>query len=153
MSGNNLGSLNKAPDYLENITLLNLSSSNIYEINENVLNVITQSVKSLDIRNNKLRTLPQSISISKAIKTNEMWISGNPFECNCDMLWMKDWLLDTPFVQDKKNVTCSESKVKGEKNYIICSLMISKRNSLSSIDQVFHNVAVLLKSNRCGQIL
>ena len=50
LSGNNLGSLNKAPDYLKNITLLDLRSSHITQIDETVMEVIMHNVKSLDIR-------------------------------------------------------------------------------------------------------
>ena len=112
LSGNNLGSFKKAPNYLESIVLLNLSSSNIREIDEMAIEVIIKTVKTLDVRHNKLTTIPQSIS--KANKTNRLWMSDNPYDCNCDMLWMKDWLLDTDVVLDKINVTCSGSDVKGE---------------------------------------
>ena len=112
LSGNNLGSLNEAPDYLKNISLLDISSSKIEEIDETVMEVIMHNVKSLDIRSNKLKTLPKSIT--KRNETNKLWISDNPYECNCDMIWMKDWLMDTTSVLDKENVTCSGSKVKGE---------------------------------------
>ena len=61
ISGNNLGSLNKAPGYLKNIiTLLDLSSSHITEINEIVMEFITTNVKHLDVRRNNLKTLPQT---------------------------------------------------------------------------------------------
>ena len=116
LSGNTLGSLNKAPDYLKNITLLDLSSNNITDIDETVMEIIMYNLKSLDIRKNKLRTLPKSIK--KGEKTNELWISDNPYECDCDMIWIKDWLIDTTSVQDKENVTCSTSKMKGKVNSI-----------------------------------
>ena len=116
LSGNNLGSLNKAPDYLENITLLNLSSSNITYIDKEVMEVVIRSVKHLDIRGNNLKTLPEIIA--KANKTNKLWISNNPYECNCDMIWMKNWLTSTENVMDKKNVTCSGNELKGKMNYI-----------------------------------
>ena len=115
LSGNNLDSLINAPDYLNNIALLNLSSSHITEIDEIVMEVIMHNVKSLDIRNNKLKILPKTIT--QGNKTNELWISGNPYGCNCDMLWIKDWLMDAGNVMDKKNVTCSRKTVKGQ---IIC---------------------------------
>ena len=109
LSGNNLGLLNRAPDYLENITLLNLSSSNIHEIDDTVMEIISKSVKQLDISRNDLQTLPRIITNG----TSKLWISYNPFECNCDMMWMKDWLIDTHSVQDKENVICSSGKTKG----------------------------------------
>ena len=117
MSGNNLGSLNEAPDYLENITLLNFSSSNISYVDKKVMKVVIKSAKHLDFSRNYLRTLPQTIkNVNGATK---LWISDNPYECNCDMMWMKDWLVDTPSVQDKENVICSTGKAKGKITYII----------------------------------
>ena len=112
LSGNSLGSLNKSPGYLENITLLDLSTSEITEIDEAVMEVIVKNVKHLDIRGNNLKNLPQIIKNVPA--ENKLWISGNPYECNCDTLWMKDWLMDTRNVMDKDNVTCSKNKVKGK---------------------------------------
>ena len=117
LSGNNLGSLNKAPDYLNNISLLDLSSSNITEIKEAAIELIMHNVKSLDIRGNKLKNLPATIAnINIIIK---LWISDNPYECNCEMLWMKDWLVDTGNVMDKKNITCSSTKIRGKKQQIL----------------------------------
>ena len=116
LSGNNFGSLNKAPDYLKNTTLLDVSSSNITEIDETVLEIIVEYLKHLDIRRNNLKTLPKTIT--KANNMTKLWISDNPYECNCDM-WMKDWLIDATNVMDKKNATCSSNKIKGKINYII----------------------------------
>ena len=92
-----------------------MSSSNINEIDETVMEVIIHNVKILDIRKNKLKNLPKSITKGK--KTNKLWISDNPYECNCDMLWMKDWLIDTENVVDKKHVKCFGSKGKGKMTF------------------------------------
>ena len=115
LSGNNLGLLTKAPDYLKNITitLLNIRSSHITHIDDTF---IAENLKSLDIRENKLKTLPRTIADMN--NSSKLWISDNPYECNCDMIWMKDWLIDAKNVMDKKNVTCSSGKIKGEKKHI-----------------------------------
>ena len=79
LPGNNLGSLDKAPDYLNNVTLLNFSSNNIEYIEEKVMKAISKSVMYVDIRGNKLKTLPRAItSMNGSIK---LWISDNPYEC------------------------------------------------------------------------
>ena len=117
LSGNNLRSLWKAPDYLKNITLLDLSSSKIEEIDETVMEVILENVQSLDIRGNKIQTLPRTIANING--SSELWISGNPYECNCDMIWMKDWLVDSKNVMDKINVKCSSNKIKGKINFSV----------------------------------
>ena len=105
LSENSLRSLNNARDYLDNITLLNLSSSNIVGITERVMEVIIQNVKYLDIMGNNVTEIPRIIT--KANNLTELWISKNPYECHCDMLWMKNWLTNTSYVMDKDNVTCS----------------------------------------------
>ena len=111
LSGNNLGSLNKATNYLNDITLLNLSSSYITDIDDTVMAITAKSVKNFDIRKNQLKTLPRTIR--NVNESSKFWISDNPYECNCDMIWMKDWLVDTNNIQDKDNVTCSAGKMKG----------------------------------------
>ena len=115
LSGNNLGSLNKVPNYLNNITMLNLSSSDISDIDETVIETIIQHVKSLDIRVNNLKEISETFA--KSNKTNKFWISDNPYECNCDMLWMKDWLMDKENVVDKNDVKCVRSKEKGKMTF------------------------------------
>ena len=122
LSGNNLGSLHKAPDYLKNITLLDLSSNDITCMDEKVMEVVTKSVKHLDIRGNNLKTLPKTIT--KANNMTKLWLSNNPYQCDCDMLWMKDWLIDTGNVMDKEIVTCSGNGIKGEDNHIVCFYII-----------------------------
>ena len=112
LSGNNLGSLNKAPNYLENITLLNLSSSHITQIDETVMAVIVTNINHLDISRNYLKTLPETIK--NINDSSKLRISNNPYKCNCDMMWMKDWLIDNKNVVDKENATCSGGKLKGE---------------------------------------
>ena len=116
LSGNNLRSLNKAGDYLKNITLLDLSSSNITHIDEKLIEIFIKSVKYLDIRGNNLKALPKTIT--KANNMTKLWLSSNPYECNCDMLWMKDWLTDTDIVLDKDNITCSGHQMKGERQHL-----------------------------------
>ena len=112
LSGNTFGSLNEAPDYLNNITLLDLISSEITAIGDTVMGITAKSVKHLDIRKNQLKTLPQTIRNVNG--SSKFWISDNPYECNCEMTWMKNWLMDTINIQDKDNVICSEGKMKGK---------------------------------------
>ena len=88
------------------------------------------NIKSLDLRRNKLKNLPKSIS--KANKTNKLWISNNPYECNCDMLWMKDWLVGAKNVKDKENVMCSAGKGKGKIHYLKnCFIILHQHTNLN----------------------
>ena len=89
-----------------------MSSSNLTDVNETVMEFIIQDVKHLDIRGNTLKSLSQAVKNMKG--ASKLWISDNPYECNCHMLWMKDWLAETTNVQDKDNVTCLKHKTNGE---------------------------------------
>ena len=81
------------------------------DINEATMKMIVKNIRSMDISGNKLKNLPRIIANSG--NNSKLWISGNPCECNCDMLWMKDWLMNTEIVLDKEKVTCSTGKIKG----------------------------------------
>ena len=62
-------------------------------------------LKSLDISNNKLRSLPRTIENMTSLE--EIWISGNNFECNCDNIWMRDWVVNnTDIIRDSERAMC-----------------------------------------------
>ena len=111
LSGNNLGSLKKPMDYFSKISVLNLSSSQVISVDEMVMKAILENVQQLDLRGNKLKILPQIIT--KAKNATKLWISENPFECNCDMVWMRDWLVGTNNIMDKENINCSLKTLEG----------------------------------------
>ena len=96
---------------MNNVALLNLSKCSITDIDESFMKIIIQSAKKIDISVNELQSLPQTIQ--KVNGTIKLWISGNPYQCSCDMMWMKDWLTTTRSVVDKDNVTCTNGKIKG----------------------------------------
>ncbi len=58
----------------------------------NALNMLAEQygVKEIDMRNNELISLPQSIE--KFPNTSKLWLGQNPYRCSCDMLWLRDWL-------------------------------------------------------------
>ncbi len=99
----------------EDVTHLNLSTNRIKNICPSFLQTDTKTaldqITELDISNNLLKSLPREIV--RATKTTKIWLSKNPYMCNCDMLWMVDWLANAklssgkPVVQDYKDVTCS----------------------------------------------
>ncbi len=64
----------------------------------------------LDLSNNSLQYLPQNIQEAKHL--TKIWLSGNPFVCDCSMLWMIDWIANFTLsskehvVQNYRNITC-----------------------------------------------
>ena len=110
-SGNNLGDIHLVETYMENVTHLNISNSHVSHITDVAIKFILTNIKTFDLSSNALEILPRSI-----METNndtKLWISDNPYDCNCDMMWMRDWLVITTGVLDKENVICAKGKMIG----------------------------------------
>ena len=88
-----------------------MSSSHLHGIGDDVMVAIITNLKFLDVSNNNLTNL--SPIIRQIGNDTELRLSNNPFECNCDMVWMKDWLIEAKNATDKENITCSNGKFKG----------------------------------------
>ena len=114
VKGNNFGKVLRARTYLSRLTRLDMSSSNIESIDNDVIREMTKTLKYLDISNNTLQYLPKEIQNTNNL--TKLWISDNPYTCDCDMLWMRDWLIDATNVIDKEHVTCHSGKLIGKYN-------------------------------------
>ena len=77
-------------------------------------------LKTLNLVNNNLEILPRSIM--DANNDTRMWLSNNSYDCNCDMMWIRDWLVKATNVMDKEQIVCTKGKMIGdyinEINYI-----------------------------------
>ena len=99
----------------KDVTHLNLSTNGIKDICPSFFQTNTKAalghITEFDISNNLLKSVPREIV--RTTKTIKIWLSKNPYMCNCDMLWMVDWLANVTLpsgehvVQDYKDVTCS----------------------------------------------
>ena len=88
-----------------------MSSGHLDGIGDNVMKAIATNTKFFDVSNNNLTNL--SSIIKDMGDDTELRLSNNPFECNCDMVWMKDWLIEAKNVADKENISCSNGKFIG----------------------------------------
>ena len=93
------------PDYLRKLTSLSLKNNKVARICESFVDKLTNDTDS------------------KLNQMGEIWLSGNPFHCNCEMTWMTDWLntFTAPsgehIVVDFKNITCQAGSMKGTPIY------------------------------------
>lgn len=100
--------------FLENISSLNLANNNISTICEETLDALIASpVQILDLRNNKLRALPKKVE--NLVNLSELWLSGNPFRCDCQAIWMKNWMdkfnnSGQRVIQDYVSIMCQSGK-------------------------------------------
>ena len=97
---------------MENITHLDLSNSNLISISNDVMESMVKNLKTLKLVNNNLEILPQSIM--EANNETKLWLSNNSYECNCDMMWMRDWLVKATNIIDKEVIVCRKGKMIGK---------------------------------------
>ncbi len=124
VSDGNIGPLCGNFPYLNQIWKLNISHNEVTEICESLLKEIIKgkTIRWFDISGNKLQKISPGIREGQFEK---IWLSGNRFDCNCDMLWMAKWLANTTtpssghVVQDYKQVLCSTGKHKGTPVYTL----------------------------------
>ncbi len=111
MTGNNLGNLDSVPENFPVLKQLDLTRCNIWTTSSKVMKIFFSKIDNLNLSNNKMK------QISRIIQTEEfhakLWLSKNPYECNCDMMWMRDWLQNASNVVDKENITCASGKWEG----------------------------------------
>ena len=123
MSGNNISFLGEekiSNSSLGHLSKLNLQKNTIVNISSSFMKIFIQHsrLSFLDLSFNKLRNLPKNIKNLTFLQ--EVKISGNQFQCTCDNLWKKDWILNNSnVVVDYKNIKC---KMKGGKKVAIVQM-------------------------------
>ena len=119
--GNDFRDITTIENYFTEVSVLNLTSSNIISITSDVLTSMLKNKELLALRKNKMKYLPKAITHAN-IETL-LLISQNPYECDCDTLWMRDWLMGASNVKDSRDVKCATGKMKGKSSSHICNLI------------------------------
>ena len=68
----------------------------------------TPQLQTIDLRYNKIQTLPESLRASFDA-LNDVILHGNPFHCNCELRWFRDWLQQS-HIQATDAYTCHSPK-------------------------------------------
>ena len=101
---------------------INLANSSIYSIESNFFSKLSTSTKAnyLNMADNKLKGFHPDIQKGS---WSEMYLSGNPIECNCDMFWFVEWLDTTinrpgpKIVKDYTDIRCVGGEWDGKQVY------------------------------------
>ena len=75
------------------------------------------TTKFLNLAKNNLKAFPKTL---KETHCSEVYLAGNPIDCNCDMLWFTNWLNATDvrrIVKDYKWVVCAGGRWNGTQVY------------------------------------
>ncbi len=111
VNGNNLGVLETLNDNLTHVNVFNLERSDISYVTEEAMKMFLSKANVLSLAHNKMKSSPRSVAENKT--QTQLWLGDNPYDCNCHMMWMRDWLLNATNVMDKDNFKCAAGKYKG----------------------------------------
>ncbi len=112
MDGNNLDNLWKIRADFRDMKIIDLKQSNIHQISVEAFKVLCSKAKMLKLSGNNIKQLPSFLRTTN--NETQLWLSNNPYECNCDMMWMSDWLQNATNVMDRDSITCGTGKWNGK---------------------------------------
>ena len=108
-------------DNMKDIERFEIHSSKIFTIYDEFFSKLnaTGERKYLDIAKNNLKVISKSL---KSVKQLDVYLAGNPIECNCDTLWVTQWFNTTggtghKIVKDYKDIKCVNAKWNGLQVY------------------------------------
>ena len=104
---------------LDAIQHFDLQNSSIQKIYDDFFSSIQASF--LNLKNNQLKSFPKSLN---GTNFSEVYLAGNPIDCNCDMMWFADWLNRTnrmgrKVVKDVDQVICVDGQWDGRPVYLL----------------------------------
>ncbi len=108
----------------ESITKISVISGQLSHICDESLDWILVTVTYLNLANNKLTNISPHMK-SMTHHLTELWLGGNPIECDCSMTWMIDFLTNSSLpsgdnlVKDYMDVTCADSVYYGTPVYML----------------------------------
>lgn len=112
---------------LSSLRVLNISFNSIVGWGPNLFKS-TQSVKTLDLSNNLVATIKEN-NLHDLSSMKFMNLTNNPFACNCDLRWFRDWINKTSVnLTDKVFYTCT-----GPKNWEGVPLLSFNRSKINCL--------------------
>ena len=111
---------------LKTIQHFDLQNSSIQYITDEFFSKITTMKKArfLNVAKNNLKAFPKTL---KTTNFSEVYLAGNPIDCNCNMLWLTNWLNATNvgrIVKDYKRVLCVGGEWNGTPVYKLSAVQM-----------------------------
>ena len=130
LENNNINRFSGFRSYLTEVQFLHLGGNMISTVNYSFLinSENSKKITWLNLSRNKLKTLPSKIQNLNYFE--KVWLSGNPFHCDCSMLWMISWLDNFTtsngrhIIVDYKNVRCHSGTAVGTPIYKLNEIVL-----------------------------
>ena len=89
MSGNRIAELpHRSFNCSKNLETLDLSDNRIASLSRSAFHGL-DTLRRLDLRNNRILTLHKKVFYWSNLSSRQVFLSGNPFVCNCVLKWLK----------------------------------------------------------------
>ena len=123
LENNKIQNLHGNMSYLKSIGYLNVNSNKITIMNGCFMSALLQSqtLKWLNLAFNDITNLP--VNVQNLTHLEKIWLSGNPFHCDCEMTWMIGCLNNFTkpskehVIVDYQDIKCHSGKMKGKPIY------------------------------------
>ena len=112
LENNKINTIDVFRAYFSNVQFLHLGGNVLSSINDSFLLQLEQnrSITWINLTKNMLASIPSKIQNLHHL--DKLWLSGNPFKCDCSMVWMIGWLNNFTtstgkhIVQDYQDIRC-----------------------------------------------
>lgn len=94
---------------LTGLNYLELSENRINKIGSNSFDTVLETLSSLRLDRNNLRELPENIFKSNRTNLLKINLTNNPWDCNCDMDHLREFVQQEPNIQFI-SINCSSPK-------------------------------------------
>ncbi|XP_053383861.1 protein toll-like [Mercenaria mercenaria] len=133
-------------DYLRNVTVFDVSQCAIADIDPSIVDVLEGSKNELIyLQDNYLETIPETFQNFNFSEGQVLTIDGNPFNCDCHTLWMKQWLLlNKNHIYHQDKILCATGPGKGKPMVEVPDNDFVCQTSLTFLDMLFITVGSLL---------
>lgn len=119
--------------YLNETQILQADGNNIDSVDLQAWKQMSSAVSIIYLNNNQLTTLPSEVQHVNMSALKEIHLYNNPWRCDCNTLWMQDWIWDLgDAVINRDSILCSSSDIRNgrilvrmDKNMFVCHTLLS----------------------------
>ena len=129
------------------LTHLYLYNNKLADIPDGIFDSM-KNLTDVSLSGNEMKTVSEkTFSLSTRSRLHHLDLSGNPFVCDCDLLWFQGWFMSSPSVFGKayRDYSCANIPGTPLKNFtqVQQACLLSKETSTAIIGSVFSVLIIL----------
>ena len=140
-SHNSISKLDENSTFLKHTASLDLSNGDLSFVSPGAWNLM-RKFKRISLHNNSLSTLPKEVQ-SINFSANHWTLHDNPWMCNCENAWMKDWFR---MIKPKQRVLCALPQWHTNKDILMVDFCYQPPFDYQILLKVFATILIILVS-------